>query len=175
METKRTKEKKKKNIEMVDITESALSYRNCVRDLWNSNFRKLAANEKIQDETREYYDHIRGTLFNALICLKEFGETLQPVQEVFYNEIQVQPGIGPLGYKCLYSRIENDEDIWDYITLKTEYNSFKFVEFFDWSDEDVMDCQYAEVILVGSEEFPDLIGSSFLLDAATVRYWALRS
>jgi hypothetical protein len=175
MKTTKLKENKKKSVEMVDITDTVLSYRNCIRDLWNSNFRKQALVENIQDETREYYDHIRGTLFNALICLKEFGEALQPVQEVFYNEIQVQPGIGPLGYRCLYSRIEKNEDIWDYISIKTENNSFKFVDFFDWSDEDVMDCQYTEVILVGSNEFPELIGSSFLFDAATVRYWALTS
>ena len=160
-------------IEMIDITSSFLAYRNCIRNLWNDHFIKQAAHATVGETSREYYDHIKGTLFTALIALKEFGKPLQAEQDIYYNEIQVQPGIGPLGYRCMYAKIENEEYIWDYVWIKTEANSFKFIDYFDWVDEEVMDCQFAEVVLVASEEFPELIGTSFLFDAASVKYWKI--
>ena len=150
-------------IQMSDITSSLLSYRNCIRELWNNYFlRQVHEASDFAEVKIEYYNHIRETLFSSMVLIHEFGEVLKPEQDVFYNEIQVQPSIGPLGYRAMVAKIENDEYNWEYLWIKTEGNSFKFIDFFDWTDEDVMDCQYTEVVLVASEEFPEYIGLSFL-------------
>ncbi len=169
-----TAERVSRGVQMTDITSTLLKYRNCVRQLWNDYFLNQVNNDPENGEVKiEYYQHIRETLFTSLVLIHEFGETIKPEQDVYYNELQVQPVIGPLGYRAMVAKIENDEYNYDYIWIKTDQNSFKFIDFFDWTDEDVMDCQFAEVVLVASEEFPDLIGLSFLFDAASVRYWKL--
>lgn len=161
-------------IEITDITETFLTYRNCIRQLWNDYFLAQVKNDADFAEVKiEYYNHIRETLFTSMVLIHEFGETIKPEQDVYYNEIQVQPTIGPLGYRAMVAKIENDEYNWDYIWIKTNNNSFKFIDYFDWTDEAVMDCQFVEVVLVASDEFPELVGLSFLFDAANVQYWKL--
>lgn len=164
-----------REIQMTDITSTFLTYRNCIRELWNNYFLRQVENEAEFAEVKiEYYNHIRETLFTSMVLIHEFGEAIKPEQDVYYNEIQVQPSIGPLGYRAMVAKIENDEYNWEYLWIKTDNNSFKFIDFFDWTDEDVMDCQYTEVVLVASEEFPEYIGLSFLFDAANVKYWKLK-
>ena len=159
---------------MTDITVDLLRYRTCVRELWNNYFIQQTSEEE-SENTYTYYYHVRETIFTSLISVHHFNEVLKPHESGFYNEIQVHPNLGPKGFRAMFSKVENDEYIWDYLWIKSPKNSFKYMDFFDWSEEQVMDCQYVEVMLVASDEFPELVGSTFLFDAGNVQYFKLEA
>lgn len=156
---------------MIDITEVIFKYRNCIRELWNNYYiDRIAESKHLEEDLSMYYNLIRESLFVSLVTSRVFSEEVKPTPEEYYDEIDVYPALGPEGFRAMYAKLEDENYNWDFIWLKTENNLFKYIEFFDWSDEQVMDCQYVKAKLIESEEFPEFIGYEFLFEAASVSY-----
>jgi hypothetical protein len=59
---------------------------------------------------------------------------------------------------------------WKTIQITSTGNDFRFIEFFDWTVEQTMECQFAKVKLTASNEYPELVNNDFLLDTWNVRF-----
>lgn len=156
---------------MINITNILLNYRNSIRELWNNYFISRQNDEdSFAWEMDLYFENIKQELFKALVSTKVFEEELVYSNDPL-NEIKVEPNLGPKGYMAMYAdNIENNTTSWEHIWIKTENSTFCYIDFFDWTTETVMDCQYVRVRLVESKEFPNLVGKDFLFEAWNVNY-----
>jgi hypothetical protein len=155
---------------MTDITKEVLKYRDCCRNLWNNYIKDLDYYDGTGTVIEEYFYEIVDKLFNAMIGGQLFHKEIELINSAYFSELSVEPNYGPLGFPAMWANPNDPNFNWQVIQLKTENNLFKYMEFFDWTKELTMDCQYIRVRLVNSEELPHLIGNDFLLDAWNVKY-----
>lgn len=157
---------------MNDVSEIILKYRNSVRELWNNYFiSRQNDSDSFAWEVDSYFENIKQELFKALVSTKVFGKELSYSSETPIMQLEVRPNLGPKGYMAMYvTDKERNNTTWDIIWIKTETNKFYYIDFLDWTVESVMDCQFIRVRLAQSEEFTELVGKDFLLDAWNVKY-----
>jgi len=155
---------------MTDITAIIFQYRECCRHLWNSYFLKLQWYESSWDML-DYFNEISERLFQTTVLRQCFeGNDIKRTETNFYNEIKVEPNFGPIGFEAMWEDTVRGYSEWKIIQITSTGNDFRFIEFFDWTVEQTMECQYARVKLIASDEYPELVNKDFLLDTWNVTF-----
>lgn len=155
---------------MTDITIILFQYRECCRHLWNSYFLKLQWHESSWDRL-DYFRDISKRLFQTTVLRQCFGGIdIAPTDTNYYKEIKVEPNFGPIGFGAMWADTDRGYSEWKIIQITSTCNDFRFIKFFDWTVEQTMECQYARVTLIASDEYPELINKDFLLDTWNVTF-----
>ncbi|HZH64912.1 MAG TPA: hypothetical protein VEY10_08460 [Flavisolibacter sp.] len=155
---------------MTDITAIIFQYRECCRHLWNSYFLKLQWNEGFWD-MQDYFNEVSQRLFQTTVLRQCFGgNEIKPTETNYYKEIKVEPNFGPIGFQAMWADTGRGYSEWKTIQITSTGNDFRFIEFFDWTVEQTMECQFSKVKLTASNEYPELVNNDFLLDTWNVRF-----
>jgi hypothetical protein len=150
---------------MTDVTDLMLNYRECVRHLWNTYFRREARPRQDWDLRDEFYDAAL-ILFKALVLrgpdvddpplLPDYRREQAPLMslrlEVDMTSAILVNRTGSSGY-------------WDDPVTAIQQGDcdLRFIQFFDWWDLGVRDFQYYKVRIVGSSRYPHLVGRDALV------------
>ena len=119
----------------------------------------------------DYFNETSELLFQTTVLRQCFeGNDIKQTETYYYNEIKVEPNFGPIGFWAMWADTARGYSEWKTILITSTGNDFRFMEFFDWTVEQTMECQYARVKLIASDEYPELINKDFLLDTWNVTF-----
>lgn len=147
----------------IDITERVLGYRECARTVWNAHFRQL-------DDGWHEFHAVQEALFSGLVLAQVFGG--HAVSAPTREHISLRPEVGPIGYRVMWARADQDRWHWQELQLRDTALELSFLEFFDWRAEGVRDFEFVRARVRACPEDPALVGADMLLRALAVTFWA---
>jgi hypothetical protein len=117
------------------------------------------------------FSEVSQLLFQTTVLRQYFeGNVLKTTETYSYYDIKVEPIFGPIGFGAMWADTARGFSEWKSILITSTGNDFRFMEFFDWTVEQTMDCQYARVILIASDEHPQLVNKDFLFETWNVTF-----
>jgi len=165
---------------MVDVTPLFSSYRECVRDLWNTYFRPLA--EPTQDwDVRDEFDAISLSLFSSLVSqpLSASDNKLAPAwsaEPTPLPRFRVVPAI-ELGTPIFVNRDLPRSGYWDHpISLVRPGDvELQLLRFFDFDQIGCRDYDYLEVVIHASAPHPEIVGRAALIEFSHAKIFFSRT
>jgi len=159
---------------MNDVTHLFLTYRECVRHLWNTYFRSVAEPSQNWD-LRDEFDAIARSIFSSLVLrpLDVFDHELAPE---YSADPPVLPGfrIVPAverGTPIFINRDLPRSGYWDHPVSRVQPDEIEFdlLRFFDFDQLGYRDYRYFEVMVHASTKYPDIIGRAALIEVEHAR------
>jgi hypothetical protein len=157
---------------MDDVTPLMDDYREAVRHLWNTHFRRLA--EADQDwDLRDAFDEIAARLFGALV-LRQLDEDedavlpayVAPEKPIPFLRLEVDPRSSIMVARA------NARGYWDDPLTTVEKGDLRlcFIQFFDWSVLGFREFGLYHARILKSDRYPHVVGRDALVPVgATVR------
>ena len=154
---------------MTDVTDLMLTYRECVRHIWNTYFRAEAEPQQDWDLRDKFYDAAL-ILFEALV-----------LRGLDVGDAKLLPDYSGNPPPMIFLRLEVDSSseilvnrtgssgYWDDPLTVVEPGDcdLRFIQFFDWWDLGFRDFQFYRVRIVGSARYPHLVGRDALVPVTT--------
>ena len=154
---------------MKDITEIISSYRECVRNLWNTYFIKMVINDAVHKwDIYDEFEEISTELFSSLVLnVIECAEYKKSHSYQHNLNVLTFLKIVPAsdsGVPIQISRELAPSSYWDYPikTIKPCDVEFGFIGFFDPSPLDIRDLEYFLVYILDAKN-KDLVGRRALI------------
>ena len=159
---------------MNDVTHLFLTYRECVRHLWNTYFRPLAE-PSVNWDLRDEFDSIVRGIFSSLV--------LRPLA-VFDRELAAEYSADPLplsgfrivpavshGTPIFINRGLPRTGYWDHPVSRVlpEEVELQLLRFFDFDILGYREYRYFEVVIAASIKYPDIIGRAALIEVEHAR------
>ncbi|WP_312824567.1 hypothetical protein [Epilithonimonas sp.] len=158
---------------MENVTQRILKYRECIRQLYNNYFINVEWKDS-EHYFEEYFEEINEILFQKTVLDQiDLEAKIFKNNKEFYENLKVIPNYGPLGFETFFAPANQQFTEWKTLQLNSTENEFRFMSFFDWTTEKIMEVQYARVRLLNSKEFPELVGYDFLLENWNSEFYIL--
>ena len=144
------------------VRDLVLSYRECVRAVWNGYFRHFP------DGWHEFIN-VNHELFIAMVLVQAFDGYGygRPTPDL----VRVRPQFGPNGARVMYARERRERWEWKERQLSDAPLEMAFIEFFDWRSDGIWDLEFARVRVEACDEAPELGGADVLLPALGCDYF----
>jgi hypothetical protein len=159
---------------MKDVTDQFKFYRECVRHLWNIQFRPVVDSARPSFERtwdiRDEFDEIARSIFSSLV-LNPMGLFNHKLSAASSSEPSVLPDFRIVpsskhGVRILINRDLPRSGYWDHPVseIKPEDVELHLLRFFDFDQLGFRDFRYYEVIIHASPTFPEIVGRAALID-----------
>jgi hypothetical protein len=150
---------------MIDVTDLMLNYRECVRHLWNTYFRREAQPQQDWDLRDEFYDAAL-VLFKALVLrgldvgdVKLLPDYFADQAPIMFLRLEVD------GSSEILVNRTGSSGYWDDPVTVVQQGDcdLRFIQFFDFDDLGFRDFRFYRVRIVGSSRYRHLVGRDALL------------
>ena len=152
---------------MQDVTAVLDGYRECVRHLWNIQFR-ADDNAPPSAEIQDYFEEITYRLFEVLVLIKlgRRGGRLRVGYDPFpFLRVTPLPGV-TVPIMIERPRPGDRNHYWDdpVNRVNAAEVELSFIGYFDWEPYGVMDCRYYHVRITAFATQPHLVGRDALVE-----------
>jgi len=159
---------------MNDVTHLFLTYRECVRHLWNAYFSFVAEPSQNWD-LRDEFDAIAREVFSSLVLrpLDVFDHELAPEYSADPSALpgfRIVPAVEH-GTPIFINRDLPQSGYWDYPVSRVQPDEVELdlLRFFDFDKLGYRDYRYFEVVVHASTKYPDIIGRAALIEVQHAR------
>ena len=159
---------------MSDVSLQFLTYRECVRHLWNTYFWSVAEPSQNWD-LRDEFDAIARSIFSSLVLrpLDVFEHELAPEYSADPSALpgfRIVPAVEQ-GTPIFINRDLPRSAYWDHPVSRVRPDEIELdlLRFFDFDQLGYRDYRYFEVMVHGSTHYPDIIGRAALIEVEHAR------
>jgi hypothetical protein len=159
---------------MDDVTHLFITYRECVRHLWNTYFCSVADPSQNWD-LRDEFDSIARSIFSSLVLrpLDLFDHELAPEYSADPSALpgfRIVPAVEH-GTPIFINRDLPRSGYWDHPVSRVQPDEVELdlLRFFDFDKLGCRDYRYFEVVVHASTKYSDIIGRAALIEVQHAR------